>query len=47
MDQKEYECEVCGSQFRQKGHLSRHMNIHMERVDVRCDVCGKEFHRMD
>lgn len=43
----EYQCEVCGHQFRTKFHLQRHMFTHMEKEDFFCDICGQHFCRMD
>ena len=41
-----YICEVCGSDFIQKCHLTRHMRIHTEQTFV-CQLCSKPFSRRD
>ena len=41
-----YICEVCGSDFIQKSHLTRHMRIHTKETFV-CWLCSKPFSRRD
>ena len=41
-----YICEVCGSDFIQKSHLTRHMRIHTTETFV-CQLCSKPFSRRD
>ena len=41
-----YICEVCGSDFIQKSHLTRHMRIHTKETFV-CRLCSKPFSRRD
>lgn len=41
--EKKYKCDVCGKEFRLKGNLTKHKDIHSEVKKYGCDMCGKRF----
>ena len=41
--ERPFSCEVCGSRFKAKKHLSRHMLTHLESRDHHCDQCPATF----
>lgn len=42
-EQKPYQCDMCGKQFRIKWSLREHIMIEIGMKDYVCEVCGKKF----
>lgn len=44
--ERKFECTVCPSSFKRKGHLKEHMNSHNGVKLHKCDICSKSFGKM-
>lgn len=40
--EKPYACDRCPNRYKQKGHLTRHIDVH-NGVKHKCTVCSKEY----
>ena len=42
-NEKNFECEDCGSAFTRRDNLKAHRLLHSRESVVTCDLCSKEF----
>uniref|UniRef100_A0AAY5EHK4 C2H2-type domain-containing protein n=1 Tax=Electrophorus electricus TaxID=8005 RepID=A0AAY5EHK4_ELEEL len=41
--QKPFHCDVCGKDFREPFHLTKHQTVHTGEKNYKCSLCGKDF----
>ena len=41
--EKPFKCGICEAQFKQSGHLNKHMRTHTGEKPFKCDICEAQF----